>query len=264
MCDTVSALESGLFMASQTWNPGEYERNARFVSTLGRDVLTLLSPKPGERILDIGCGDGVLTAEIAAAGAEVVGIDLSEPMVHAARKRGLDARVGDAQALTFQSEFDAVFSNAALHWMPNSDSVVAGVFRALKIGGRFVAEFGGHGNIAAIRVAQLAVCQKYGGDPQTITGKYYPTSEEYVDKLRTHGFSIDCIQLIPRPTTLPAGMDGWLDTFGKAFLGSVPKMYRDVAKQEIIDLLCPTLCDSKGIWTADYVRLRVAAHRPVQ
>jgi SAM-dependent methyltransferase len=160
-------------MPLQTWNPAEYEKNARFVSSLGRGVLEFLSPKGGERILDIGCGDGALTAEITAVGAEVVGIDSSEPMVDAARNRGLDARIGDAQALAFESEFDAVFSNAALHWMPNLDAVLAGVYRALKAGGRFVAEFGGQGNIAAIRVAQLAVCQKYGGDPQTIAGRYY-------------------------------------------------------------------------------------------
>lgn len=249
-------------MPSQTWNPAEYERNARFVSSLGQGVLELLSPKRGERILDLGCGDGALTAEIAVAGADVVGIDSSEPMVHAARNRGLDARIGDAQALAFQSEFDAVFSNAALHWMPNPDAVLVGVYRALKPGGRFVAEFGGHGNIAAIRVAKLAICQKYGGDPQTIAGKYYPTTEDYEAKLRAHGFTVDSLQLIPRPTPLPTGMEGWLDTFGRAFLESIPENSRTPAKQEIIDLLRPALCDTNGNWTADYVRLRVAAHRP--
>jgi len=251
-------------MPAQTWNPAEYERNARFVSTLGRGVLELLSPQRGERILDLGCGDGALSAEIAAVGAVVVGIDSSEPMVDAARSRDLDARIGDAQALAFESEFDAVFSNAALHWMPNPDAVLAGVYRALKPGGRFVAEFGGHGNIAAIRVAQFAICQKHGGDPQTIAGKYYPTTEDYESRLRAHGFTVDSLQLIPRPTPLPTCMDGWLDTFGRAFLESIPEDSRTPAKQEIIDLLRPALCDSNGMWTADYLRLRVAAHRPAR
>jgi trans-aconitate methyltransferase len=185
-------------------------------------------------------------------------------MVHAARDRGLDARVGDAQALTFESEFDAVFSNAALHWMANPDAVLVGVHRALKPGGRFVAEFGGHGNIAAIRVAQLAICQKYGGDPQTITGKYYPTTEDYELRLRAHDFAVDSLQLIPRPTPLPTGMEGWLATFGRAFLESIPENSHTSAKQEIIELLRPALCDSNGKWTADYVRLRVVAHRPAR
>ncbi len=248
-------------MPVQTWDPKEYEKNARFVSHLGGAVLDLLAPKAGERILDLGCGDGVLTARIAEMGAKVVGVDSSEAMIHAAVGRGLDARLADAQKLPFDSEFDAVFSNAALHWMPDPDAVVEGVFRALKPGGRFVAEFGGHGNIAAIRVAELAVCAKYGGDPQSVSGKYYPTPEEYKSKLRAHGFEIDSIQLIPRPTPLPTGMEGWLDTFGKSFLESFTIESSAAAKQETIALLQPVLCDSGGNWIADYVRLRLAAHR---
>jgi len=248
-------------MPVQTWDPKDYEKNARFVSQLGSAVLDLLAPKAGERILDLGCGDGVLSARIAETGAEIVGVDSSEAMIQAAVALGVDAHLADAQALPFESEFDAVFSNAALHWMPDTDAVLAGVFRTLKPGGRFVAEFGGHGNIAAIRVGELAVCAKYGGDPQTIAGKYYPTPEEYGAKLQAHGFEVDSIQLIPRPTPLPTGMEGWLDTFGKSFLESFPEESRAAAKQETIELLRPVLCDSQGNWTADYVRLRLASHR---
>ena len=127
--------------------PENYAKNARFVSSLGTPLIELLSARPGERILDLGCGDGVLTEEIQKLGCETVGVDLSPMMVEAAVNRGLDARVVDGHELHFANEFDAVFSNAALHWMPDPKGVIAGVWRALGLGGRFVAEFGGHGNV---------------------------------------------------------------------------------------------------------------------
>ncbi|HWH57205.1 MAG TPA: class I SAM-dependent methyltransferase [Terriglobales bacterium] len=127
--------------SSQDWDSSRYAQNARFVSDLGQPVLELLNPQPGERILDLGCGDGALTEKLVAAGAEVVGVDGSADMVSASRERGLDARVMDAYDLTFSNEFDAVFSNAALHWMKRDpDTVIQGVYRALKPSGRFAAE----------------------------------------------------------------------------------------------------------------------------
>src|SRR5208337_4503768 len=137
----------------QSWSAAGYDENARFVSDLGGEILAWLDPKPGERILDLGCGDGALTEKIAAAGSSVTGVDTSPEFLAAARRRGLDAREMDGQALSFASEFDAVFSNAALHWMTAPEAVLAGIARALKLGGRFVAEFGGHGNVAAIVTA---------------------------------------------------------------------------------------------------------------
>src|SRR6185437_1744242 len=127
--------------ATQEWNASRYAANARFVSDLGQPVLDLLSPQAGERILDLGCGDGALTEKLIAAGAEVVGVDASADMVAAARKRGIDGHVMDAYQLEFRAEFDAVFSNAAMHWMKRDpDAVIAGVRRALKPGGRFASE----------------------------------------------------------------------------------------------------------------------------
>ena len=126
--------------AAQIWNPESYARNARFVSDLGSPVAELLAPKPGERILDLGCGDGVLTRKLADLGCEVVGIDSSAAQIEAARKLELDARVMNAEALPFTEEFDAIFSNAVLHWIKNADSMIASVYRALKPRGRFVAE----------------------------------------------------------------------------------------------------------------------------
>jgi len=141
----------------QTWNPAVYETVAAFVPALGAGVLEWLNPQPGERILDLGCGDGQLTAKIAATGAEVVGVDASAEMVAGALSKGIDARICNVETLPFAAEFDAVFSNAALHWVRNQDAMLAGVKRALKPGSRFVAEMGGHGNIAAIQVALAAV-----------------------------------------------------------------------------------------------------------
>src|ERR1700704_1482012 len=150
---------------AQSWKADRYAQHAHFVPALGQPVLDLLKPMPGERILDLGCGDGVLTEKIAAAGASVVGIDASADMVVAAQKRGLDARVADGTRLTFANEFDAVFSNAALHWMKDvPDAVIAGVALALKPGGRFAGEMGGHGCVAAITVALIAVLERHGAD----------------------------------------------------------------------------------------------------
>jgi len=141
-------------VAPQDWDPETYAKNARFVANLGLDVLALLAPEPGERVLDLGCGDGALTERLVAAGCSVVGIDSSAAQVTAARARGLDARVGRGESLPFEGEFDAVFSNAALHWIRDADAVVKSVYRALKPGGRFVGELGGAGNVGTIRSAQ--------------------------------------------------------------------------------------------------------------
>src|SRR5688572_4126096 len=142
--------------------PVNYAQHARFVSDLGTFLLDWLDPKPGESILDVGCGDGVLTVKIAERGANVLGIDYSADMVAAAQKNGVPAQVTSAENLPFEKQFDAVFSNAALHWVTDAEGVIRGIAKALKPGGRFVAEFGGHGNIAAIATAVRAVLIRHG------------------------------------------------------------------------------------------------------
>src|SRR5581483_4088401 len=237
--------------AAQQWNAAQYARNARFVSTLGQPVLDLLAPKPGERILDLGCGDGALTEKLASV-ATVVAVDASADQIKAAQARGLDARVMDGTKLGFESEFDAVFSNAALHWMRDPDAVIAGVRRALKPGGRFVAECGGAGNVAAILAELLTALARRGIDGKAAIPWYFPAPEEYRRRLERQGFVVDSIALIPRPTPLPGALGDWLDTFAESFLAAVPAGERAALKREVETALRPRLLDASGVWIADY------------
>ena len=246
--------------AGQAWEAARYAANARFVADLGLPVVELLAPQPGERILDLGCGDGVLTRRLAEIGCSVVGIDAAPDMVREACVRGVDARLADGADLRFAAEFDAVFSNAALHWMSaDPDAVIAGVARALRPGGRFVGEFGGQGNVAAIVVALVAVLARRGIDGAALIPWYFPTPDEYRQRLERLGFKVERIDLIPRPTPLPTGMAAWLETFADPFLRTVPETERGPIRAEAVDLLQHVLRDNTGRWTADYVRLRFAA-----
>ena len=245
----------------QTWTAGSYDTHARFVSDLAGGVVEWLAVKPGERILDLGCGDGVVTAELKSAGADVTGADSSEDFVAAALAKGLDARLMDGERLTFVSEFDAVFSNAALHWMIDADAVVKGVARALKPVGRFVAEFGGHGNVAAIATAMRAVALARGGDLGLAHPWYFPAPDIYQALLESNGFNVKRIALIPRPVVLKTGIEGWLMLFRKPFFQQF-ETESEKALAETVELLRPALCDGRGNWTADYVRLRVEAVKP--
>jgi len=241
------------------WSPEIYERNARFVSELGEDVVAWLAPQSGERILDLGCGDGALTERLVEAGANVIGVDSSPAFVKAARARGIDARLGDGQTLTFDGEFDAVFSNAALHWMNDASAVAAGVHRALKPGGRFVAECGAHGNVAAIVTGLRAVADRHGIDDRLVSPWYFPTPEAYRKVLEGAGFEVETIIRFCRPTSLPSGLAGWLETFRAPFFEAA-EAHRDRVLGELEALLSPALRDDEGVWTADYVRLRFVAH----
>jgi trans-aconitate methyltransferase len=247
----------------QDWKADNYAQHAHFVPTLGAPVLKLLDPKPAERILDLGCGDGVLTEKIVATGATVIGVDAAPDMIAAAVKRGLEARVMEGGKLQFTAEFDAVFSNAALHWMkPDRDEVIAGVYRALKPGGRFVAEMGGHGCVAAITIAMIAVLERHGiKDGAATIPWYFPTVDDYRGRLERAGFKVEYIELIPRPTPLPTNMAGWIELFAQPFLNRLTADQRPGAVAEVVEMLRPVLCDEQGRWTGDYIRLRFAASR---
>jgi trans-aconitate methyltransferase len=249
-------------MNGQTWNPRQYADNARFVAELGRPLLELLAPRPGERILDLGCGDGVLTRALADLGCDVVGVDASPEMAAAARALGIEARVMDGRALAFAAEFDAVFSNAALHWMQPPDRVLAGVWRALKPGGRFVAEMGGAGNCAAIVSALETALRRRGLDPERLNPWYFPSVAEYSARLEAQGFAVESIGLFSRPTPLPGDVVGWLETFAQSFTAALPEAERAGFLEEVAATCRPRLCDGEGRWTADYVRLRFSATKP--
>ena len=251
----MSALQS-----NQTWQAQDYAENARFVSDLAGEVLRWLDAKPGERILDLGCGDGAITEVLQSQGIAVIGVDQSPDMIAAAQQRGCDARIMDGEALTFDAEFDAVFSNAALHWMTRADQVLGGVARALRPGGRFVAEFGGHGNVAAIVTAMRATAASFGGDVGLAHPWFFPSPDAYRARLEAAGFTVRRIGLYPRPTKLKTGMGAWLRVFRAPFF----EQYGDraaAALDHTMELLRPSLCDEQGQWTADYVRLRVEAAR---
>ena len=250
---------AGTAAKTQSWDPERYARTAGFVAELGQPVLELLAPLPGERILDLGCGDGALTRRIADAGAAVVGIDSSPEQVSAARKRGLDARVGDAARLDFAAAFDAVFTNAALHWVKAADAVLAGVARALKPGGRFVGEMGGQGNVAGVRRALAGALDRRGFDGAAADPWYFPGVAEYRGKLVRHGFRVRSIELLRRPTPLPTGIEDWLANFGDSFLARLAPAERRRAVDEIAAELAPHHRGGDGIWVLDYVRLRFAA-----
>ena len=252
------------------WSPADYATNAAFVPALGEAALDLLAPQPGEMILDIGCGDGTLTSKIIAAGARVIGLDASEAMVEAARAKGVDSFVADAQALGLDEQaarfgqFDAAFSNAALHWMLDPDAVASGVFTVLRPGGRFVGEMGGEGNIALLRAGIRAELAERGYPLPAEDPQWYPGVEEFVRLYSHAGFTDIRAQLIPRATPLATGVAAWVKTFRAGWLdvAGVPREARDEVAQAIEARLAPALQLPDGSWFADYVRLRFSMRKP--
>lgn len=198
-----------------------------------------------------------------AAGLDIRGVDASPSMVASARARGVSADEASAERLPYpDASFDAVFSNAALHWVHGQDEMMAEVHRVLKPRGRFVAEMGGHGNIAAIRVALISVLEKHGFGEAEDGVNYYPTPAAYTRRLERHGFHVERIALIPRPTPLEeSGMAAWIRTFRRGVLEKLPEHLRATVIDECCSLLAPALRDEDGNWVADYVRLRFIARR---
>ncbi|HEY5790086.1 MAG TPA: methyltransferase domain-containing protein [Gammaproteobacteria bacterium] len=246
-------------MSGQRWEPGQYRRDAGFVAAYGREVLALLQPRPGERILDLGCGDGTLTRELAARGAEVVAVDSSPGMVAAARALGLDAGVADGEQLPFSAEFDAVFSNAALHWMRRPAAVLDGVRRALRPGGRFVGEFGGAGNVAQVSAAMRAVFAAHPEFGPFEFPWYFPTPEAYAGELARAGFRVASIELLERPTPLPGELAAWLAVFADGITRRLDPEQKRTFIAEVSARCRAALWRQPGGWSVDYVRLRFSA-----
>lgn len=250
----------------KTWNTALYDGKNAFVWKHGRGVVELLAPRPGERILDLGCGTGHLTNQIADTGAEVIGMDRSQPMIEEARRLypNLRFEIADATNFHFDQQFDAVFSNAALHWMKDQDAVARSIWEALKAGGRFVAEFGGKGNIRAIRSSLTKAVEAAGeiinAEP---FARYYPSIGEYATLLETHGFRVTFATHFERPTKLDEGEKGlrnWLFTFADNVIESLPESKREAVIAQVEGELRPALFRD-GSWFADYRRIRIAAYK---
>jgi len=257
------AAPAGGRVPAQTWDAAVYERNARFVSDLAMPVVELLAPRPGERILDLGCGDGVLTRKLEAMGCSLVGIDSSPDMVQAAATLGLEVSVGSATEMDYRETFDAVFSNAVLHWIPDADRVIRNVHRALRPGGRFVAECGGHRCVETIQQALVAELDRRGHDGWSANPWYFPTAEDYGERLTRAGFEVEYIAVIPRPTRLPGDISGFLETFARSFTSVLPAGERQAYLDDVRERVQPVLRAPDGTWTADYTRLRFRAVRPL-
>ena len=256
-------------MAQQNWDASEYRQHAAFVALLARDLIDLLNPQPGEAILDIGCGDGSLSAEIQQTGCTVTGIDSSASMVAACKDRGIQAYLLDAHHLhdqhslkqnTFdKNSFDAVFSNAALHWLKQPEKVIQGVHAVLNPQGRFVAEFGGHGNIAALLKAMKEVFDENSSFGEFRHPWYFPKPDQYQTLLKKYGFKVKSIELIPRPTPLNSGLEKWLAIFANSITGHLTAEQNKVFLAAVTDKLKAVLYTRENGWVADYVRLRFEA-----
>lgn len=249
-------------MTQTTWNTALYENHA-FVWQESQSLMQLLAPKPGERILDLGCGTGQLTEKIASAGVQAWGIDAAFSMIEKARQNypHLRFEVADARKFQVDTPVDAVFSNAVLHWIHEPETVIDCVYQALKPGGRFVAEFGGKGDIKAIAQAMATALETINFSHLEHGLWYFPSIGEYATKLEQRGFDVTFAVLVDRPTPLNDGDSGivnWLRMFANSILSSLPTEQQTLFIQTVEARLKPTLYQN-GSWIADYRRIRVVA-----
>jgi SAM-dependent methyltransferase len=242
--------------STSKWNAADYARVGGFVAELGGAALDLLDPQPGERILDVGCGEGTLTKKILEKGATVLGIDNSPEMVAAARASGVDALLLAAEDMQFFAEFDAAFSNATLHWVLQKEQAARAIFRALKPGSRFAGEMGGEGNLVKLREALDEELVIRGYVPPLEATNWYASPEEFASVYEAAGFEQIDARLIERPTLIEHGVAEWVTTFRRGWLdrAGVP----DDERQEI----GAAVADRVGSNNADYVRLRFIMRKP--
>jgi trans-aconitate methyltransferase len=242
--------------STSSWNAADYARVGGFVADLGSAALDLLDPGEGERILDVGCGDGTLTERIADRGAEVVGIDNSPEMIAAARAKHLNVELLDVVDIRFQAEFDAAFSNATLHWVLEKEKAASGIFTALRSGGRFAGEMGGEGNLRRLREALDEELIIRGYQPPSGAANWYPSPEDFATVYDAAGFEHIDARLIERPTEVEHGIAAWVATFRKGWLdrAGVPEDERAA--------IATAVADRAGSNIADYVRLRFIMRKP--
>jgi trans-aconitate 2-methyltransferase len=249
---------------TEHWNAELYQSGHSFVWKFGRDLLAQLAPQPGERILDVGCGTGQLTAEISGSGAQVVGIDSAASMIEQARQNFPDLRFEQVSvtAMPYREEFDGVFSNATLHWVRDAEAAAVGISRALKPGGRLVAEFGGHGNTDALLEAVYQELDSLGvSEPRGLNPWYYPGIGEYATVLERAGLEVTFAALFDRPTPLEGGDDAlanWLAMFGACFTDALAAEQRGPFVRRV-EQRAERRLRPDGVWTIDYRRLRIRA-----
>ena len=245
------------------WDAEQYDREFSFVPTFGEDLLGLLGPKSNERILDLGCGTGQLTQRISKMAGEVVGLDNPTEMIELARRKFPDLNfvLADASTFDLDSQFDAIFSNAALHWILDYRSCIQRMYENLKTGGRLVLELGGKGNIQCILNPLRTVLKKYGYSRQSaLQPWYFPSIAEYCTVLESEGFRVTLAQHFDRPTKLEDDVIGWLDMFAQMFFEEIPAEDQDKIKKEV-QQLAEERCYLEGSWFADYKRLRIIAFK---
>ena len=236
--------------STSKWDAADYARVGGFVAELGGAALDLLDPQRGERILDVGCGEGTLTRKIVARGATVLGIDNSPEMIAAARANGVDALQLAAEDLQIFAEFDAAFSNAALHWVLHREQAARAVFRALKPGGRFAGEMGGEGNLRKLRESLDEELIIRGYVPPLEASNWYASPEEFAAIYEAVGFREIDARLIERPTTVEHGIAAWVTTFRRGWLDRA-----EVPEEERAEIAA-AVADRVGSNIADYIRLR--------
>jgi trans-aconitate methyltransferase len=263
-CDRIFSLESLYCVSDQKWDAELYEARHNFVWKFGLGLIELLNAQPDERILDVGCGTGQLTARIAETGAKVVGLDSSPEMIGQARQNypKISFVMESVTQMTFDGEFDAIFSNAALHWVLDADTAASAMSRALRKGGRLVAELGGRGNIQTIECAIVATLRRYLGDHVPPSNNYFPSVSEYTAILERAGFEVRRAELFDRHTPLEGenGMAEWIRQFKWFYFEALPVSQRSEALARVLDELKPVLRNREG-WFADYRRLRLLAEK---
>ena len=242
------------------WNADRYKKHASFVSELALPVVALLNPKADEKILDLGCGEGTLALEIEKFGAEVTCVDLSEDMVQKSKAKGLNAKVMSATDMPFTEEFNAVFSNATLHWVKEYELAVENIYRVLKKGGRFVAEFGGEGNVNHIVEAMREVFNRHPQYGKFDDFWFFPSTEEYQAILEKEGFNVTYIERIPRPTPID-DIANWLAVFSNGVTKNLTNDEQNIFRDEVREILKSKIYTQKDGWVADYVRIRVEAFK---
>jgi 2-isopropylmalate synthase len=243
---------------TNNWNPKTYNKHTHFVSALALPVVDLLDPLVGEKILDIGCGEGTLAMEIEKRGAKVIGVDMSQAMVDFSNDKGVETYVGSVTDLPYLGQFDGVFSNAVLHWVKDARPAIQNIARTLKSSGRFVCEFGGEGNVFHLVSAMEEVFVNHPEFGEFDNPWYFPSVEEYRALLESEGFRVEYIEIIPRPTPMD-DIANWLDIFANGVTSHLNEEQYAVFKKEVTEILKEKIYSKKEGWVLDYMRLRVKA-----